>query len=203
MPRILKKMKKMKSKTILLLLSLFLTFSLVSCNNSRFSDKELADVAAELIESSKEINEIFFGEGLPVDESTSQIKDGEEVTGGNYCRVTSDCPYRTKDEVKEAAERVFSDEYLSQVYESAFEGSDDIRPRYGTDSTGALTRDITSAKKQTDEWTEWNKSTIEIKSASSSRAVFSVEGTFRGKTEREVMQMVYTAQGWRLDSPTY
>lgn len=191
---------KTKNKLLLPLLSLMLLLS--SCNNSRFSDSELKETALNLIDSSAEINEIFFGDGLPVDESTSQVKDGEEGVG-NYCRVTSDCPYKTEEELKAAAEKVFSEEYLDQIYENAFEGSDDIRPRYGSDSEGMLTRDITSAKKQTDEWTVWNKDTVEIKSASSSRAVFSIEGTFGGRTEREVMQMVYTAQGWRLDSPTY
>lgn len=185
-----------------IILPLILILALASCNNSRFSDSELKETAIDLIERSAEINEIFFGDGLPVDESTSQVKD-EDGAVGNYCRVTPDCPYQTEDELKAAAESVFSEEYLSQIYENAFVGADGVRSRYGSDSEGKLTRDITSAKKQTDEWTVWNGDTIEIKSASSSRAVFSIEGTFGGKTEREVMQMVYTEQGWRLDSPTY
>lgn len=189
-------------KKIKLILPLILILALTSCNNSRFTDSELKETALGLIEKSAEINEIFFGEGLPVDESTSQVKD-EDATIGNYCRVTSDCPYQTVDELKAAAESVFSEEYLEQIYENAFAGADGIRPRYGSDSEGKLTRDITSAKKQTDEWTEWKGDTVELKSASSSRAVFSIEGTFRDRTEREVMQMVYTEQGWRLDSPTY
>lgn len=194
---------RMRNK-LLLLIVLALTLGLCACNNSGMSDEELAQTAAELIEASHEINVIFYGEGLPVDKSTSVIEDEDAAEVGNYCRVTEDSPYQSIDEIKAAAEKVFTSEYLSEIYESAFEGNDILRPRYGTDSTGHLTRDITiGTLKQTDEWTGWDLSSIKIKKASAGAVVFSITGTYSGKTEDEVMQMIKTSDGWRLDSPTY
>ncbi len=193
----------MRNKLVLLIL-LALTLGLCACNNSGMSDEELAQTAGALIEASHEINTIFYGEGLPVDESTSVIEDEDAAAVGNYCRVTDESPYQSTDEIKAAAEQVFTNEYLNEIYESAFEGNDILRPRYGTDSQGHLTRDITiGTLKQTDEWTEWDLSSIKIKKASAGAVVFSITGTYRGETEEEVMQMVKTSGGWRLDSPTY
>lgn len=193
----------MRNKFVLLITLVF-TLSLCACNNSGVPEEELAKTAGQLIEASYEINEIFYGDGLEVDEGTSVIEYEDAAATGNYCRVTDDCPYRSIDEIKAAAEKVFTEEYLSDIYESAFEGNDILRPRYGTDSQGYLTRDITlGSPKQTGEWTEWDISSIKIKKANGSAAVFSVTGTYRGQKDDEVMQMIKTTDGWRLDSSTY
>ena len=90
---------------------------------------ELDDVKERfiyLIEESKGINVIFFGEGLPVYIRESELSEekfvyiGEQNKG--YERVMEQSPYLMLDEIKTAAERVYSSAYCDQLFESGFDG---------------------------------------------------------------------------------
>ena len=79
-----------------------------------------------LVEGSKQINEIFFGEGLPVYVRDSELSEekfvyiGEQNKG--YEKVMEVSPYLLLDEMKEAAERIYSSAYCKQLFESCFDG---------------------------------------------------------------------------------
>lgn len=79
-----------------------------------------------LIERSKQINEVFFGDGLPVyvrDSDLSKEKFiyiGEQNRG--FERVMEVSPYLLTDEMKAEAQRVYSSEYCDRLFESCFDG---------------------------------------------------------------------------------
>lgn len=123
----IKKHKKVIS--IVLLAAVLLTcagiFAYCQFNKAPELD-EVRDRFIYLIEGSKQINEIFFGEGLPVYVRDSDLSKerfvyiGEQNKG--YERVMEVSPYLMLDEMREATERIYSSAYCAQLFESCFDG---------------------------------------------------------------------------------
>ncbi len=79
-----------------------------------------------LIEGSKQVNEIFFGAGLPVYVRDSDIESQNNVYIGEsnrgYEQVMELSPYVTIDEMKTQAQYYYSSAYCDQLFERCFEG---------------------------------------------------------------------------------
>ena len=123
-------------KITALLLVFVLVLPLASCGapdlesvRSRFT---------ELIEASYELNEIFFGAGLE-----THARDGEfatehriydDVSAGyeSYEIVKENSKYFDVQAIMEAAEKVYSTDYLDGIYTMAFDG-------YADSNTGVVT----------------------------------------------------------------
>ena len=95
---------------------------------SSFTDEEIRTAAAELIEASVAINEIYFGEGLPSVEEDSDAASAfsseiqTDATLLSYLPVAEDAGYTSMDEIKEATEKVYSKSYCEYLFEMAFSG---------------------------------------------------------------------------------
>ena len=123
-------MKKTISVILALILISTLAFSMQSCKSVMFSEppelSEVRDRFIYLIEESKELNTVLFGEGLPV------YRDGEALTErkmvyfnnntGNYYWVNEKSQFLTVDSIKMSIEKIYSKEYSADIYESAFDG---------------------------------------------------------------------------------
>lgn len=123
-------MKRVISVILTLILVLTAVFSMQSCKSVMFSEPPALSEVRErfifLIEESKELNTVLFGEGLPV------YRDGEALTErkmvyfnnntGNYYIVNEKSDFLTVDSIKIAIERIYSKEYSADIYESAFDG---------------------------------------------------------------------------------
>lgn len=145
----------MKRKCLALCLVLFLLPWMTSCGKERkpleITDEEAQAVLEELVPASYEINEIFFGVGLPYEgeteeeeESTTDTEidfdDGASLITTSYLPVTEDCGYASIREIKAAAQAVYSMGYLESVYVTMFEGmaatsedgllNNNVSPRY-------------------------------------------------------------------------
>ena len=89
---------------------------------------ELYDRVVELIEASYELNTVFYGAGLPVHKTDSAYADFSHLYFdfqylGDYEIVTEYAKFLSEDEIKSAAEKVYSKDYLENVlYNSAFVG---------------------------------------------------------------------------------
>lgn len=92
---------------------------------------ELADVydrVVELIEASKEINSLLYGEGLPVYSIGSEYANYHNMYEGNdhswrsYEIVSEYAKFMSETDIKEAAERVYTKACLAPYYTSAFDG---------------------------------------------------------------------------------
>ena len=80
---------------------------------------DVKDTFIALIEESKEINEIFFGVGLPVHEQDDSLSEAKKIylykKDSIYNYVIDTSPYFSIQKIKDAAQRVYSEEYLSEI----------------------------------------------------------------------------------------
>ena len=119
-----------------LLLCFLLALPLVSCGAPELS--EVKGRFTELIEASYAINDIFFGAGLetyPRDGAfAKEHRIYDELSAGfdAYELVTENAGYLDVDSIKEAAEQVYSADYLKGIYTMAFDG-------YADANTGTVT----------------------------------------------------------------
>ena len=89
-------------------------------------DSEMKDRFIYLIEESKDMNTVFFGAGLPVyyredalSERLGVYYNDELIT---YNKVSEFSSYKYIDDIKKKAGSIYSEAYLSALYETAFDG---------------------------------------------------------------------------------
>lgn len=201
----------MKKITTLLAL-LLIVLSLTSCGNPPDA-AELRPVAESLIEASHAINDIFFGEGLPAIERDSQFAIDNHVyymdEHGNYDYITEDCPYQTTDQIKAAAEQVYSDEYLTSIYETMFIGVADehagmLYARYLDTDEGLKKSNIHESMIKARRVYDYDSMTV-VKPSNDKFVNLEFDTHLEGESEvtRVRLTLVREDDGWRLDSPTY
>lgn len=121
-------MKKIGCFLLSLCLSAGMLFSFAACSRAPKIDDIRADVVA-LTEASYEINEVFFGAGLPVlDRNAEEYADlytyYAPATANTYDIVDVDhAKFASIDAIKSAAARVYSPDLLeNNLYVNAFTG---------------------------------------------------------------------------------
>ncbi len=203
-------MKKTKSIAVLLAIITALSFIVgvfASCSKPlKISDEEALTVLKDLVPKSYDINVIFFGEGLPaVDEAYK-----EEHSETAYFKVRDDVPYSSINDIKAAAEKVYSKRYLDGIYVGAFKGvateSSDgmvdasVSPRY-KEIGGKLMVDVSVAPKQI-------RGRLEVISAEVTKKTpgyVIVSMTYSENGKQSVADAYLTLENdvWLLDGPTY
>ena len=198
---------------ICLTLAISTVLSLSSCSETNAPElDEVKERLVYLIEESKEVNVIFFGAGLPVYRRESAISDRKMVylsdNIGGYDHITEESDFVTIDAMKAAAEQVYSENYLTAVYEGAFDG-------ILTGNTGAYLRfydDGNSLYQNTTlhDFTVneriYDYSTMKIVDPSSADYInVTVESYSIANSQREEINLSFTFErgNWYLDSPTY
>lgn len=123
----------MKTKRILcvacaLILSACALFCTTSCAGRAPTTAEIYDRVVELVEGANEINTVFYGAGLPVHKTDSEYAEIMHIyydfsQKGTYEMVTDKAIFLTSIEIKAAAEKVYSKDYLEDViYPALFTG---------------------------------------------------------------------------------
>lgn len=191
----------MKRFFAIALCALMLLPTLTSCSPPPEVD-EVRDEIAALIEASHEINDIFYGEGLPVDTSLSS---GYEKF---HC-VSASSPYRSLAEIKVAAEKVYSAEYMSAIYDMMFSGhydsvSGSVQQARYWETNGKLLQLKECDVLLTGEHRTYDYSTMKIVKPSRADYIkFEIMSEKNGEQMLVKLSAVLTENGWRLDSPTY
>ena len=193
-------------------LVLALSLPMMSCAVNAPDISEVKERFVYLIVESKELNVVFFGTGLPVYRRGEAISDrkmvyfDDELTG--YDRVMENTDYLTIDEIKASAELVFSKDYLSDFYESAFDGimtgSSSAYVRF-YDDTDWLYQNVNATVFALSERI-YDYSTMTIIDPSSDTYVnISVESySLADPTRRTVyLSFVFENGNWFLDTPSY
>ncbi|MBQ8402694.1 MAG: hypothetical protein IJX14_12280, partial [Clostridia bacterium] len=110
------------------LLSLLLPVLLLSSCGSSVSEADVSAALAELIPASYPLNEIYFGEGLPISDDRADVEAFYAAAGMdndislNYHPVAPDCGYASVEEIKTATLEVFSESYADYLFTMAFNG---------------------------------------------------------------------------------
>ena len=205
-------MKKLLAVFLTAFMIITLVLSTASCSGKAPELDEVKDRMVYLIEGSKEINALFFGKGLPVYDRESLLSEELGVyyddTYTSYNRVLESSGYISADHMKKEAEKIYSEEYLAAIYETAFDG-------YLTGSSSAYIRFL-----ETSEWLFQNReavdfdlseriydySTIEIVKPSSDKYInITIESYTLDNSKRETVSLsfIYERGDWYLDTPTY
>ena len=108
---------------------LSMILSLSGCANRAPKLEEIYDRVVELVEASYELNEIFYGEGLPYYDRELPVYESlysdytKLGTVADYHIVSGRAKYHSIEEIKMAAEEVYSASLLeSAVYPGVFDG---------------------------------------------------------------------------------
>ena len=120
----------MKKRILSAILTVFLIITLVlplsSCSGKAPELEGIKERLVYLIEESKELNILFFGKGLPVYRQDSELSDRKmvyfntDISG--YDRVMENSAFMSIDEIKAAAEKIYTEDYSSEIFESATDG---------------------------------------------------------------------------------
>ena len=90
--------------------------------------EDIYDRVVELVEASYDLNTVFYGAGLPVYRSDSEYAEFTHMYydfahKGTYEYVTPQAQFFSEQQIRDAAERVYSKEYLEKViYPAIFVG---------------------------------------------------------------------------------
>lgn len=210
-------------RIIAVFVSLLFTLTAVSsCGAKEPNISEMKDELKGLIESSYEINEIFFGEGLPTYERGGEydkeyrLYDENDTEFAQYEYVRQDSEYYFTEQIKWKAEAVYTKDYLEGIYTMAFDG-------YADENTGAVTTaryldanswlmkyafgekdpfDRLDGKKRRYDF----DTMVAVKPYSSDYLNLSIDSYLEGDEENILnitLHFKKTENGWRLDSPTY
>ncbi len=205
----------MGKKIVSILLILIAAISVLSMSSCSGAAPELSDVKDRLIyliESSKEVNVLFFGKGLPVYERDDLLSSelgvyyNDELTSHNTLMPNSSLI--SIDEIKAYAERVYSKDYLSAVYETAFDGymtgSSSAYLRFFENSNGLYqsinARDFGLFERI------YDYSTMEIVKPSNGEYInITVDSyTLEDREPKPTsLAFIFERGNWYLDSPTY
>ena len=106
-----------------------LCFILASCAPANDPDTVRA-VLEDLVEQSYALNEVYFGEGLPISDDREDVERfyasfDTDITSINYHPVAKDAPFQSEEEIRAATEAVFSPAYCTYLFERAFSGISD------------------------------------------------------------------------------
>lgn len=203
---------KKNVEIIAILLVFAIALPLVSCSSKAPELDGIKERLVFLIEESKELNVLFFGNGLPVYRKDDILTDRKMVyfNGdiGGYERVMENTAYLSIDEMKAAAESIYSDDYLSEIYESAFDGimvgNSNAYVRF-YDNGEWIYQNVNKGNFTLNERI-YDYSTMEIVEPSTSDYInVSLESYSISDGERRTVYLsfVYEDDNWYLDSPTY
>lgn len=193
-----------------------LTLAFASCaSSSGMSEDEIRDTYRTLVEASYELNDIYYGAGLPYD---TNIDVMSALTGMDaaalrvsYMPVSAEAAYQKEADIRAATKKVFSDEISSHLFTLAFSGisvGEDVEEtvayaRY-IEQDGVLTVRLALSDEALPMGRTYDFDAMTVLQNEENRIRASFPSTIDGKKSVDVkITLVKTADGWRLDSPTY
>ncbi len=245
----------MKKHNIFPFVILLLAATLASCGE-KHDEAEIKAALDELLPRSFELNEIYFGEGLPATTDQAEINAfygtfAVNVKSLKYHPVDKSCGYTSIAEIMEATEEVYTESYAQYLYELAFDGisSDkedmtetedesaeaeegavgegeiiksgdayemsaatqpvvmlDVTASYARymEQNGTLTVRLDLADDAIELDREYRTDELEITADRSDYVIVTVPTYKNNEYDQDVeLKLIETADGWRLDTPTY
>lgn len=201
-------------KLACLLACVSLVLSLTACGGSGLSDAEIRDTVETLVEQSYVLNDVYYGDGLPYEDDEDLVaallgmSAGSEINV-NYMPVSADAPFASEEEIREATAAVFSPEMCEILYEIAFTGvstEDEEKVAFARyiqqEDVLTVRLDLGGTSLDVGRTYDFDNMTVLIDEVS--RVRVEIPSFVDGEKSVNVrMTVIKTADGWRLDSPTY
>ena len=204
-------MKVVKRVLSLILPALMILAVLSSCGGEKFTEEQVIGIAGPLVEKSYEVNDIFFGEGLPYvkDEGGETEEQVGILPPVKYLPVVSD-KYNSVSSLKEAALEVYTQSYMDSVFEVVFNGmSDDDGnliqyARYFESISDNLKIRSGVEKESIVKGRKYDLTTLKITAQADNYVFFTLDSFIGGEPAGTIeLSIKDEGAGWRLDSPTY
>ena len=197
----------MKKTLIFLLLFSFLLLFFTSCSEQEVKEEELFPIVEELVEESKILNEIIFGEGIPT------LASGETVGYYRECNMLmlKEWGFESAQDIRAAIRRIYSRSMSSFMEERAFAsltaGDAVSGARYYETLEGVLMADGNADVFLTGD-VVYDYSTLRIISQHRGIVSLKMEATVEsasGLTQVRTIELEVERSGdeWKLNSPTY
>ena len=201
----------MKRIAVSFFCALLCAMTLAGCGKSGLDEEEMRQTFRSLVEASYELNEIYYGEGLPyqVNEALMNALTGMNAAKTSYMPVAEDAPYKSEAAIRAATEEVFSDDICQHLFQIAFSGmstEEDELVAYARyiEKNEILTVRVDLKSESLPMGRQYDFSQMKIISDEKNRVCASFPSEIDGKASVNVkITMIKTAEGWRLDSPTY
>lgn len=208
-------MKKRIAAVLLILLTL------TSCGGGVHSEEEIRTVLDELLPKSFELNEIYFGEGLPMSNDKAMVEQfygmfDSDVEAINYHPVDVSCGYTTETDIREATLEVFTADYAEYLFGRAFSGisatfNEGEEQEYTStavyamyiEQDGILTVRINLDEEAIPLGRTYDLDGMELTENAENFVIAKIPTEMDGRALDVELRLVKTPDGWRLDSPTY
>lgn len=199
----------------------FISLSASSCQKI-YKIEELRPALNELIPASLELNEIYFGAGLPISEDRELTEQffanfDSDIAKINYAPVDRNCGYTTEEDIRTATLAVFTEDYSNYLFERAFAGIATVNNE-GTDTEntstaiyamyieqyGILTVRLNIADDAVTVNRTYDIDSAKVTNSRPNYVIVTIPSYIDGNYDSDIkLKLVSTAAGWRLDSPTY
>ena len=180
------------------------------------SDAKAREITSELLPKAEKINDIVWGEGLPVVDGSEPLSS---VSGAQYREVSEDADYHSVESLAAAIKEVYSDSYFEETID--YVAFKDVEPlttdqygnadtstalyaRYIENGNGVFCADIKHLAFDT------SARTFDASSAHVTKVWFdrvfvemNVTDSRTGDVQKQTIRLKKRADGWRLDDPTY
>ena len=209
-------MKKIISVFLILILTLG---ALVSCGDKKYDEEAVKTEAKRLIEESKVLNDIYWGEGI-------HYLDDKNSSDGIYYRAQESYHYllgfTTVDELISLTEKTFSDGYCSNIEETVLksiqDGENSMIParyyqKYNYDKNGKIIgKDCIMVNAEWDRIfygeVEYDYDSIVVIGSEGETVYVKINATvtfedYEPQTREIRVSLVEENDGWKIDSPTY
>lgn len=202
-------------KRIVCLLVLGCLVALLASCGSGMSKETLTETYRELVEASYLVNDVFYGDGLPFQRNDAVmaylagVAEGTEGFKVSYMPVSKDSPYQTEEEIRAAASAVYSPSMCSHLFKLGFEGlstDSDERVAFARyiEQEGVLTVRVDLADDAIAMGRTYDFGSMTVIADEKDRVRAEFQSYMDGQLSDKVkITIVRTANGWRLDSPTY
>ena len=204
------------------LAGLALALGLAGCSRSKIKAEDMRPVLEELLPKSAELNEIYFGDGLPTNRDEDAVRAFYEtfdtdIAAISYEPVDPDCGYETVDDIKAATLEVFTEEYSQFLFDRAFTGISDLFDEgletehrstavYAMylEQDGYLTKRVNLKDDAIPLGRTYDLDSLEVLRSNETGVQVKLKSFMDGQPSVDVeLWLTETENGWRLDSPTY
>ena len=216
--------KNKPALSVLFALSAFLALSCLfsACAKAKIKPEELRPVLEELLPKAAELNEIYFGDGLPTNRDEDAVRAFYEtfdtdIAAISYEPVDPDCGYENVDDIKAATLAVFTEDYAQFLFDRAFTGISDLFDE-GTETEhrstavyamyleqdGFLTKRVNLKDDAIPLGRTYDLDSLEVIRSNETGVQVKLKSFMDGQPSVDVeLWLTETESGWRLDSPTY
>ena len=211
----------MMKRRIAAVLSALVLPSLASCGGNAHPEEEIRAALDTLLPKSFELNEIYFGEGLPMSDDRALVEEfygmfESDVQAINYHPVDASCAYTTEASIREATLEVFTEDYAGYLFDRAFAGISETFNEGGEqeytstavyamyiEQDGILTVRINLGDEAIPLGRVYDLDGMELIENEENFVVAKIPTEMDGRALDVELRLVLTENGWRLDSPTY